>query len=246
MQEPSRKAPLFWIISSITLLLISLILGGAMVYRMYFEAPIPEAVAPETDNPAGDIDLEAGDPADAFVDDDMSSAEGADESEERWAAYNSRGIIFEYPESWHIFGNFIYDTPEGEVPDLTLYLNEEPIQSVSPSGGPPLTGDIIIYTFAPGDAFLAPYENMDWETYEESRVMIGGEEFIRLKLVLSDEATMDLAYVPQYQEILFYIGEEIAYGVQYIPLEESEFEDPAWLRIKESLRFTGNPSAVAQ
>lgn len=233
--QESKHNSIFWIIISAVLFVVVIILVGAMIYSYQQGAQV--AVAPEINN----------DSMEGVMDDMMDDMEEGmdemmdfdDEDEEAWTKYSSRGIIFEYPESWHIYGQFWYDTPEGEVPDFDVFVSESPVQSVSPRGGGRLTS-LQIASFAPGDAFLARYEEVDWASYEQDTIMIGNREVTRLQL----EASPEMAYAPQFQEILFFIGDEIAYEVSYSYLEDEDISD--WERIRDSLRFTDNVSAGAQ
>ena len=177
------------------------------------------------------------DQSDSMDDGSEESNENEADTQTAWETYNNRGITVEFPDAWNFFGEFIYDNPNSDTPEFRIFLNDTPLQVVSPSGGPSIGGDVEIRSLAPDAAYLAGYEEADWASYESDTVTIGGRTVQRLRLTAGE----DMVYVAENMEVLFFLGEDISYEVVY-NYSDGEMA-PEWSRIKNSLRFTDDINA---
>lgn len=78
---------------------------------------------------------------------------------------HDNGLIFNYPAGWHIFERNIFDDASRVTPLHEIFINEDPINYLSPSGGPAIWSRIYIRSLDMGEAIYAPYEGEDWEEY---------------------------------------------------------------------------------
>lgn len=227
-QQPSSGK--LWVGLSVLLTLVSIGLLVALVLTLTSSTPAADQTETETTQEQTS-DNTADQQEETETTEDEASEE---ETEMAWETYSNRGINLEFPTSWNVFGQFFYDNPNATVPEFNVFLNQSPIQTVSPSGGPALATDVEIRSFEPGSAYLAGYEEANWASYESDTITIGGQTVERLRLTAGE----DMVYVPQNMEVLFFIGESISYEVIYSYADGAMSTD--WTRIKNSLRFTDN------
>lgn len=160
-----------------------------------------------------------------------------EEEDMAWESFNNRGIAFDYPNNWHLYGTFNYDAPGDIVPQFDVLLSDDPITIVTPGGGPAIFAPIEIRSFPTGDAYLAPYEGLNWESYELDTIQLNGRDVERLRFTAGDEIGI---FASEEQEILFFFHDDISYEVRYVAGDELR---DVWEQIKASLRFSNNTNA---
>lgn len=144
------------------------------------------------------------------------------------SSYTGNGVSFQYPTSWHIFAESVFDDPNHTGPHFSIFVNPNPITVVTPGDGPMPFGKVTMHSTEPGSAIYAPYEGNNWAEFKEDEITINGEKGKRLRLTAKE-----FEYGAPYLEVLFIGGYEIIYSAN----KTTELSAPEWTLIKNSLKF---------
>jgi hypothetical protein len=92
-----------------------------------------------------------------------------------WRQFQKEGVSFEYPNGWHVSGNFNYESVLPDRPDLdpSVILSPDPIVRVYPGDSWSHTISVGIHLSGTDLSYYDEYEE-GANSFEESPITVGG------------------------------------------------------------------------